>query len=118
MTGLSRQACVRLESSYHASTRVETWSKQATADCRPFEFQNGREPTYCIEEGNASNSSGDIILSPERLNAPVSPSLLRRRLFVMLRRSVELGLVVMPFLLEPCRLGGVGKHSRRRVADE
>ena len=101
----------------HASTRVETWSKQATADCRPLEFQNEREPTYCMEEGNASNSSGDIILSPERLKAPVSPSLLRRRLLVILRRSVELGLVV-PFLLEPCRLGGVGKHSRRRVADE
>lgn len=70
--------------------------------CRRVEFQDEMEATYCIEEGNASYSSADIILSPARLKAPVSPlcSLLRRRLLVMLRRSVVLGLVVE--LLVPC----------------
>ena len=77
------------------------------------EFQKGKESeqTYWIERGKALYSSGDIILSPARLNMTGSISPLRRRLRVTLCKSG----VLLDFDDED--VGGVvvGKqHSRRR----
>lgn len=116
-------------------------SKQATAhmtdSCRQVEFQiiwhvGKWTMTYCIDAGNASYSSGDMVISPGGRSLP---PLLRRLLPTMLRRNVFLlVLLVLLILLMLLMLltmllllafavwwqddDDVGKHSGRRVADD
>lgn len=119
-------------------------SKQATAhmtdSCRQVEFQiiwhvEKWAMTYCIDAGNASYSSGDMVISPGGRSLPpllrrLLPTMLRRNVFllVLLVLLILLILLMLLMLLTILLLlafavwwqddDDVGKHSGRRVADD